>query len=149
LAIDTRASIPSKATVETAGPAPRPPSSISDRSFRLFQTETPGLASEKSPARDFAALAIVMMAPNGFVIRRSRSHLAREEPNDRSSWDSMMPLFIFDLVYHEFIRARLAEMRKQLFLIRRDVPVVDTDQSNIAADQGEPRHEAKSAKATR
>lgn len=30
---------------------------------------------------------------------------------------SVMP-FIFDLLYHEYCRARLAEMRKQLFLIR-------------------------------
>jgi hypothetical protein len=60
-----------------------------------------------------------------------------------------MPLFIFDLIYHEFIRARLAEMRKQLFLIRRDVPEVDTDQPDSAADQGESRHGAKSTKAPR
>jgi hypothetical protein len=46
-----------------------------------------------------------------------------------------MPLFLFDLIYHEFMRARLAEMRKQLFLIRREVPEVDTDQLDSAADR--------------
>ena len=51
-----------------------------------------------------------------------------------------MPLFLFDLIYHEFMRARLAEMRKQLFLIRRDVPEVDTDQPDSAADQGDSQH---------
>ena len=44
-----------------------------------------------------------------------------------------MPPFILDLIYREFVRARLAEMRKELFLIRRetnDVPEAG------AADQG-------------
>ena len=51
-----------------------------------------------------------------------------------------MPPFIFDLIYREFMRARLAEMRKQLFLIRRD-PDVDADQPD-RADQGDSQHEA-------
>ena len=50
-----------------------------------------------------------------------------------------MPLFIFDLIYREFMRARLTEMRKQLFLIRRD-PEVDADQPD-SADQGDSQHE--------
>jgi hypothetical protein len=54
-----------------------------------------------------------------------------------------MPLFLFDLIYHEFMRARLAEMRKQLFLIRREVPEVDTDQLDSAADRGDSQHEVR------
>jgi hypothetical protein len=59
---------------------------------------------------------------------------------------SIMPPIIFDLIYREFMRARLAEMRKQLFLIRRD-PEVDTDQPDSVVDQNDSQHEAKSAKA--
>ena len=54
----------------------------------------------------------------------------------------VMPLFIFDLIYHEFMRARLAEMRKQLFLIRRE-PELDANQPDSAADQGDSQHEAE------
>ena len=53
---------------------------------------------------------------------------------------SIMPPIILDLIYREFMRARLAEMRKQLFLIRRD-PEVDTDQPDSAAEQGGSQHE--------
>jgi hypothetical protein len=49
-----------------------------------------------------------------------------------------MPLSIFELIYREFVRARLTEMHKQLFLIRRD-PEVDTDQP----DQGDFWHQAE------
>jgi hypothetical protein len=45
-----------------------------------------------------------------------------------------------DLIYREFMRARLGEMRKQLFLVRRE-PEVDTDQPDSAADQGDWQHE--------
>jgi hypothetical protein len=51
---------------------------------------------------------------------------------------SIMPL-VFDMLYHEYCRARLAEMRKQL-LIRpesREVPEANCDDShpNFTADQ--------------
>ena len=52
-----------------------------------------------------------------------------------------MPPFIFDLIYREFMRARLAEMRKQLLLIRRDVEEIPIDLT-AAADQGDLQHEA-------
>ena len=58
----------------------------------------------------------------------------------RMKLGSTMPPIILDLIYREFMRARLAEMRKQLFLIRRD-PEVDIDQPDSAADQGDSQHE--------
>jgi hypothetical protein len=54
--------------------------------------------------------------------------------------------FIFDLLYREYCRARLAEMRKQL-LIRpesHEVPEANCDASrpDCAADQDDSRREA-------
>ena len=47
---------------------------------------------------------------------------------------SIMPPFILDLIYREFMRARLAEMRKELFLIRRETN--DVPEADSAAHQG-------------
>jgi len=57
---------------------------------------------------------------------------------------SIMPPFILDLIYREFVRARLAEMRKELFLIRRetnDVPEAGAaDQGAASSQQRADRH---------
>jgi hypothetical protein len=58
---------------------------------------------------------------------------------DDQTWSSIMPI-IFDVLYREFCRARLAEMRKQL-LLWRGTPVVPEENCEAghpddAADRG-------------
>jgi hypothetical protein len=62
---------------------------------------------------------------------------------------SIMPT-IFDLIYREYCRARLAEMRKQLLLVSADsheVPEANCDVSHPSGSAGDDRtpaqHEAR------
>ena len=63
----------------------------------------------------------------------------RDVPGDDQTWSSIMPI-IFDVLYSEFCRARLAEMRKQLLLWPG--PPVDPEENceaghpDDAADRG-------------
>jgi hypothetical protein len=54
---------------------------------------------------------------------------------------------IFDLLYQEYCRARLAEMRKQLLLSPRNVEVISdiapTDQDGLREDKTTEQHEAR------
>jgi hypothetical protein len=54
---------------------------------------------------------------------------------------------IFDLLYQEYCRARLAEMRKQLLLSHRKVEVIpdieSTDRDSLTEDTTTEPHEAQ------
>ena len=57
-----------------------------------------------------------------------------------NTWSSIMPI-IFDVLYREFIRARLAEMRKQLLLWPGTAVVPDEK-----CDAGHPDDAAESSR---
>ncbi|MDH6259192.1 hypothetical protein [Bradyrhizobium sp. BR13661] len=50
---------------------------------------------------------------------------------------------IFELLYREFCRARLAEMRKQLLLTREHPKVFLPDDDSPDPDGTDPQHEAE------
>jgi hypothetical protein len=59
-----------------------------------------------------------------------------------TDWGVTVPA-IFELLYKEFCRARLAEMRKQLLLTRKHPTVFQPDEDPVDPDAADSQHSAE------